>query len=157
MNTVWQRANRKEWVAFLPDCRTPLLYERNVLYTHSLQTREQKCSAESLSKNFSIYLVRRFVDAQFLQHLGELPVSDTTSRHLAFNQLFRGLFPYLVGLYLLANLTWQFVHCTSIAFTRPFHFWFQTFSHLHYPSYTTGFKKFAQLFLAEPPSFPQRF
>lgn len=141
MNTVWQRANQKEWVAFLSDCMSPLLYKRNALYTHGLQTCEQKCSAEPLSKDFSIYLVGRFVDAQFLQHLGELPVSDATSRHLAFNQLFRRLFPYLVELYLLANLTWQFAHCTSIAFNRQLHFWYQTFSHHHYPSYTTALKK----------------
>lgn len=105
-----QWANRTEWVGCLASRTTLSLFKRNCFHTHGAQTGNKKCRAEPLSSHLTVYLVGRLVDSQLLEHSRKLLVANAALNHLAFYQLLRGIFPYLVRRCQSLALAWQCVH-----------------------------------------------
>lgn len=119
MKEVWLWALSTEWAAFRPSQMTLPLFKGDVFHAHGAQARDQECRAESPASDLTVYLVRRLVDSQFLEHSRKLFVTDAASNHLGFYQLLRHMLPSLIRLCLLPTFGRQSLHHYPSASKRP--------------------------------------
>ena len=119
MKIVWLWANPNEGVACRPRRAMLLIFKRNALHTHGVHTGEQKCRAEQLPIDLSIYLVGRFLDFQVLKHCRKLSVTDAAIRHLGIYLFPRYLLPLPVSLAFRGRRAPRFFLHYSWVFWRP--------------------------------------
>jgi hypothetical protein len=75
-----------------------LLFKRYRLHSHGKQTCHQKCCAESLAIDLSVYLLRRLFNSKLFEQSRKLLVTDASFEHLELNQLLCSVLPHPIGL-----------------------------------------------------------
>ncbi len=126
MEQVWLWTNQSTWRAYrLLRLRVSgRLFERYGLRSHGAQADEQECRREPLTIHLAVYLARRFLDSQLLEHPRKLFVADFATHHLLFYQPLRFFFPLLVGLARRSvTVVRQFFHRSLSTLLAPLFFW----------------------------------
>src|ERR1700761_3446515 len=101
MKRDWLRANSATAVSSRLHLFVLLLFElvkRDGLHAHGAQTSYEEGCRETLTIDFAVELVGRFVDAQLFEQPGELLVADAPTHHFLFYQSLCFFFPLAIGL-----------------------------------------------------------